>query len=108
MCWTGAPQTGHGLLEAAVHRHLGRNAVTFSGNPSFTSARRLIDPQAQRRPRRVVQTKQLLVRQRARQLQRREPGRVQDLVGVGVADAAEEVRIGERPFQRVFSRVSAS
>src|SRR5262249_18759461 len=30
----------------------------------------------------------------------RQPGRVQDLVGVGVADTAEETRVGERPFGR--------
>src|SRR5207245_1134876 len=31
----------------------------------------------------------------------RQPGGVQDLVGVGVADAAEDVRVGERALERV-------
>ena len=36
-----------------------------------------------------------------RQRHRRQPRAVQDLVGVGVADAAEQVRIGQRALERV-------
>jgi hypothetical protein len=47
--------------------------------------------------------------ERARELHRRELRRVQDLVRIGVADAAEEVRIGQRRASACgFSRVSAA
>ncbi len=54
-----------------------RNAVTFSGNPS------------------------LFVREPRRQLQRRQARRMQDLVRVGVPDAAEEPRVGEGALEGV-------
>ena len=61
----------------------------------------VLAPSPQRRPRRVVQPRELLVGQRARELERRQPGTVQDLVRIGVADAAEQMRIGERALERV-------
>jgi photosystem II stability/assembly factor-like uncharacterized protein len=49
----------------------------------------------------VKQARSLLVAQGGRELHRRQLRSVQDLVGVGVSDAAEDVRIGERALQRV-------
>ena len=43
----------------------------------------------------------LFGREPRRQLDRREPRAVQDLVGVGVADSREDPRIGERALERV-------
>ena len=37
----------------------------------------------------------------ARLLHRRQPGAMEDLVGIGVTDAAEQTRVGERTLQRV-------
>src|SRR5439155_21011201 len=46
-------------------------------------------------------TLDLVILQRPRELQRRELRRVQDLIGVRVADPAEEMGIGQRSLQRV-------
>jgi hypothetical protein len=46
----------------------------------------------------------LLGREAAGEAERRDPGTVQDLVRVGVADAAQDVRIGQGALQRVALR----
>ena len=78
-----------------------RNAVTFSGNFSpasaINSSRHFV-----RMP--IVcawRLLDLLGRQLARQQHRRHLRGVQDLVRIGVADAAQQMRIGERALQRV-------
>ena len=78
-----------------------RKAVTFSGNPSPASARSRRGPVA--RVARVASNRRSISSgvELPRQRQRREPRAVQDLVGVGVADAAEEARVGERALERV-------
>ncbi len=48
-----------------------------------------------------MQAVELGVGHRCRQRERRQPGGVQDLVGIGVADAAEHARIGERALEGV-------
>ena len=77
-----------------------RKAVTFSGKPSPASARRrsVHSESVARGRRRAAQSPRV---ERVAQLERREPRAVQDLVGVGVADAAEEARIGEGALERV-------
>ena len=55
----------------------------------------------ERRAGRVEEPRDLVVGELPRQLHRREARAVQDLVGVGVADAAEEARIGQRALERV-------
>ena len=98
---TGVPQTGHGSLKRPCTAISSWNAVTFSGNPSPVCARsRSIQRVSVARVASYSRA-ELLVGQRARQLERRQPRRVQDLVRVGVADAAEQMRIGERALQRV-------
>ena len=52
--------------------------------------------------RRFVQVHELGVGKLLGQAHRRESRRMQDLVGVGVADAAEEPRIGKRALERVI------
>ena len=100
---TGAPQTGHGWLVAAVHRHLrvergdllgtaaglGLGASRSIHSSSSVAGRRVAAARSPRRSsERVSVTGESL---RA----------VQDLVGVRVADAAEQARIGQRALQRV-------
>ena len=91
---------GAGLAEAAVHRHrrmerghLLGPVAGFARSRAVHSASVDLPPREEALDRRRVE--------RARQRERREPGAVQDLVGVGVADAAEEARIGERALERV-------
>ena len=52
---TGAPHTGQGCLKRPCTAISGRNAVTFSGNPPRASSSQPLDPQGERRARRVVQ-----------------------------------------------------
>ena len=58
-----------------------------------------IGPARQRDPHGVVESRDLVIAKRPRQLQRREPRCVQDFIRVRIPDAAEEMRIGERAFQ---------
>ena len=100
---TGAPQTGHGWPIAAVHRHLGAEGGDLLGEAvAAPRARRRSVHSRERRARRREQPRDLVASSSLlRQRDRREPRAVQDLVGVGVADAAEEARIGERALERV-------
>ena len=75
--------------------------MTFSGKPSPTSARRRSVHSDEHGAARVVEPRDLVVVELVVQTDRREAGAVQDLVRVGVADAAQEPRIGERALERV-------
>ena len=96
------PQTGQGCpyrpctaISGAERRHLLRESVAASGpQPSVHSLQRLA---AWRRSSRATSSSSSLLRQR----HRRQPRAMQDLVGVGVADAAEQPRVGERALERV-------
>src|SRR5262249_40694754 len=55
----------------------------------------------QRRPGGGMQASHLLLAELLRELHRREASRVQDLVGVGVADPAQDARIGQRALEGV-------
>src|SRR5688500_458025 len=59
------------------------------------------DPARKRLVRCLVEPPQFFVGQRRRLLERREARRVENLVGVRVADAAEQMRIGQGAFERV-------
>ena len=76
--------------------------MTFSGKPSPASRAQAIDPRrAASRASRRAGARSPRRSSALRQLERRQPRRVQDLVRVRVADAAEEVRIGQRALERV-------
>ena len=77
--------------------------MTFSGKPSPASARSRVDPLGRASARVASNSRAISVVGRACAVScdRREPRAVQDLVRVGVADAAEEARIGERALERV-------
>ena len=60
------------------------------------------DPLRENRARRHVQPRYLVVGKLARKGKRRQPGAVEYFVGVGVADAAQETRVGQRAFERVI------
>ena len=95
---------GHGLPYRPCTAMPLRKAVTFSGNFSPVVLRQPLGPLVQQQSRRGEERGDLAVGQRLRQLQRRQPRGVQNLVGVGVADAAEEMRIGQRALERVILR----
>src|SRR5207248_2360633 len=90
------------LSEFAVHRHL----RTERGHPrrkvlagfGAQANRPLVEDRACS----AVQPGDLLGRKLLRQYERRQLRTVQDLVGVSVADAAEQPRIGERALERVI------
>ena len=90
--WPIAPVHRHAL---AKRRHLLRKAVA---RPPRGGARSIRSSTARvaSNSRRCVVGGEL-----PGQRQRREPRAVQDLVGVGVADAAEEPRVGQRALERV-------
>src|SRR3989442_12868698 len=90
------------LSEFAVHRHLrterrhpGRKILTGFG----AQANR---PLVEDRARSAVQPRDLLGRELLRQGERRQARPVQDLVRIGVADAAEQARVSERALERVI------
>src|SRR3989442_12771992 len=77
---------GHPVAEGG---HLFREAVAALRAQAF-------GPLVERRPRRRVEARDLVVAELARQLDGREAGPVEDLVGGGVADAREQAWVGER------------
>ena len=82
-----------------------RNAVTFSGKPIAASSPSRIDPhlatsRASRRYSRCHSCGDQLRRQR----NRRQPRRMQDLIRIGIADAAQRSRVGQGPLQRAILR----
>ena len=93
---------GARLAEAAVHRHLRPERGDLLREAVAGLARsRSVHSRERRRASPRTGASIVVVVERARQRERREPRAVQDLVGVGVADAAEEARIGERALERV-------
>ena len=89
------------LAEPAVHRHplaerrhLAREVVAGLGAEP-------VGPLHEDRTGRVMEPSHVGVGQSSGLLERRKPGTMQDLVGVRVADAAEEPGIGQRAFEGV-------
>ena len=85
----------------------GRKAVTFSGKPSPASAMSASRHSASIACVGVEQPLDSSAVRRVGHPHRREPGAMKDLVGVGVADAAEERRVGEGALERVPFRARA-
>ena len=79
----------------------GRKAVTFSGKLLAVVGAQPGDPVGKRRAGRLVQARDLFRRELVGHGERRQARAVQDLVGIGVADAAEQARVGERALERV-------
>ena len=105
---TGAPHTGHGWPKRPCTAISGRNAVTFAGNapPASSRSRAVHSPEHVARRRRTAastSSSSSLLRQR----ERRQLRAMQDLVGVRVADAAEQMRIGQRALERVILAAQA-
>src|SRR5262249_8477360 len=69
--------------------------------PLAAAAPEAFRPVDEGRASRLVQTGDLVVGQAARETVGRQPGAMQYLIGVGVADAAEQSGIGEGPLERV-------
>ena len=87
---------GAGLAETAVHRHLGPERVTLSGK-SFAAPRRAAARSTPATPRGWLRTGARTPTARRAFVSGRwvTAGAMQDLVGIGVADAAEGPRIGQ-------------
>ena len=98
---TGAPHRGHGRSNRPWTAMPSLNAVTLSRERVATLRPKPLDPASQRVHRRAMQAFDPLLIEMARQLQGRELRRVQDLVGIRIADSAEQPGIRQRPFQRV-------
>src|ERR1017187_4595660 len=87
-----APMHGHPIAESG---HLLREFLAgFGAQP--------VEPQRRSIARRGMQPRDLFRRQFARLRDGRQSRGMQDLVRIGIADAAERPRIGERPLQRVI------
>ena len=105
---TGAPQTGHGCLNRPCTAILVVKRGHLLGKPAGRAPRcsRSTQAAASRRVA-LVQAAISSSDSDARQLERREPRGMKDLVRVGVADAAEQVRIGQAHASACGSRASA-
>ncbi len=84
-----------------MHRH----ALAEGGDALREAVARLgtepLDPGRERGARRVVEARDRVVVERCREHDGRETRRVEDLVGVRVADPREERRVGERALERM-------
>ena len=91
----GAAATRAGLAEAAVDRHFGAKGGDVFGEfcPGF--GREPCNPKLQRRSRGVEKAPALVWREFVRERDGREACGVENLVGIGVADAADEARVSE-------------
>src|SRR6202521_4976225 len=87
-----------GEAEAAVDRHLGAERRDLLGEGRSVAAQAL-EPFDEGVANGVEEALGLLVVEVQGALEGRQAGAVQDLVGVGVADAGEDRRVGERPLQ---------
>ena len=84
-----------------MHRHLGTERRDLLGKPVAGLATQALGPFDQDRPAGVVEARELAVVELVVHADRGQAGAVQNLVGVRVADAAQEARIGERALERV-------
>ena len=91
----GLPDSGRGRPSPGGTPSPSRGSRRRSRRGAARSSRRA--SRASPRSRRATS----LVGEPRRQPQRRQPRRVEDLVGVRVADAAEEARVGQRALERV-------
>src|SRR3989442_1663320 len=82
---------GHSFPEGG---HLLRESITRCGAQA-------LHPGGESFARGAEQPLALLVRDLARETERGEAGRMEDLIGVGIADAVEQVGIRQRPLERV-------
>ena len=82
------------------HRLAERSDVLRKSCPGL--AAEAVGPLEQGAPRGLEESRALVLAELAGQHHRREPGPMQDLVRVCVADPAEQPRIGERALQRVI------
>ena len=92
---------GAGLTVAAVDGELGPEGGHPLGEAAGALRAEAIRPLPQHGARRLVEPRDLLRGEPLRELHRGEARAVEDLVGVGIPDAREEVRIGERALQGV-------
>ena len=99
------PHLGHGFSCFPCTDIAGLNAVTLSGNAGRDSSRRMATHLASSGARRLEQPSGFPRRERPGQLERRQPRLEQDLVGVRVADPAEQPGIGQGALQRVVRRL---
>ena len=91
----GAAATGTGLVEAAVHGHFGAECGDFLGKSGGSFRAKAGDPGIQGLLEGVVELRPVGVCEAAGELHGGEPGGVENLVGVGVAAAGEDARVGE-------------
>ncbi len=91
----GAPQVGQGCSKRPWTAMSFRNAVTFSGKAWAASALRRVDPELERVACGGEEALPLLWSELRGLQDGREASGVEDLVGVGVADAGEDARVGE-------------
>ena len=89
------------LPVAAVHRHVRAKGGHLLGEVVAVVGAQPGDPVGKRRAGRLVQARDLFRRELVGHGERRQARAVQDLVGIGVADAAEQARVGERALERV-------
>lgn len=92
---------GTGLAMAPVHGHLVVERSDPFGELLSRLAPQPVGPVDQGSPDGLVEPHDLFSAQGIRQLERRQSRAVQDLVRVGVADAAENAWVGQRALQRV-------
>ncbi len=104
MRWMGLPQRGQGWPKRPCTAISGRNAVTPSGNFALASATRRAIQSSKRGARGVEEALPLFGLELVRERDGREPGGVENLVGVGVAHAADEARIGEGALEGAVLR----
>src|SRR5262245_25010229 len=92
---------GTGLLVTAVHRHLGAKGGHALGKIRPALRAQTLGPLHEHGARSLTKTGDLLIRQLAREDERRQTRAMQDLVRIGVADSRKEAGIGERTLERV-------
>src|SRR5579864_4091330 len=98
-----APRTR--LSVAAVNRHAFAKRGHLFGKGGFRLRAQPVDPEPQGLARRREQSFRFLRLQLMRERDGRKLGRVQDLIGIRVADAAQQARIGKSSLQRaIFDR----
>ena len=101
MRWTGVRTDRAWLFETAVNGHVIVKCGHLLGKLPGCIGTQPLNPLGERGPRRLVQADPLRIGQSPGQFERGQPGGMENLVRIRVADAADQVRIGERAFDGV-------
>src|SRR5690606_878229 len=103
----GRAARGAGLTVPPVYGHAFTKRRHLLREAALVLVAQALRPFDEGRARRIEETLPCAIVEHSRLHQRRQPRAMQDLIGVRIADAAQDRGIGQRAFERVVARLHA-